>query len=160
MGNFGKLFTYLVGRGLLTLLFYEDPSTTPILPTSPFSNFGQPSPPSWTCLSPPTPTPTFLSVVLFLWLNGWLYHINMDLHISNLGTLVPGGPWCVSHITRHQVYWGLTQCDFLLLLGFDITHKTYIAHSGASRLTHPYKFISKWPVMCSQQLPLFTLNDV
>ena len=108
-----------------------------------------------TCLSPPTSTPTVISVVLFLWLNGWSHHmINMDLHISSLGTLVPEGPWCMFFATRHQVYWGLTQCGFLLVLGFDITHKTYTTHSGAGRLTHPYKFIFESPVICSQQLPL------
>ena len=54
----------------------------------------------------------FLSVVLFLWLNGWSLHIwfaillndNMDLHMSSLGSLVPEGPWCVFYITRHHVY--------------------------------------------------------
>ena len=152
--NFGKFFTYLVGRGLLSVLFYEDPLPTPMLPTRPFSNFCQPSPPSRTCLSPPTPTVIVFSVVLFLWLNGWSHHINMDLHISSLGTLLPEGPWCVSYARRHQVYWGLKQCGFSLVLGFDITRKTYTAQSGASRLTHPYKFLFKWPVICSQQLPL------
>ena len=45
MGIFGKFFTYLVGsRGLLTPLFYEDP-LSPMLPTTPFSNFGLPLPP-------------------------------------------------------------------------------------------------------------------
>ena len=78
----------------------------------------------------------------------------MDLHISSLGTLVPEGTWCVFYATRHQVYWGLTQCGFLLVLGFDITHKTYTGPSGASRLIHLYKFILKSPVMCSQQPPL------
>ena len=52
---------YIVGIGVQTPLFYEDP---PILPTpTPISNFVEP--PS-TYLSLPTPTP----VVLFLWLNG------------------------------------------------------------------------------------------
>ena len=97
---------------------------------------------------PPAPTPTVLSVVLFLWLNRRSCRIsctnlnndNMDLYILSLGTLVPEGPWCVFYATRHQVYWGLTQ-GVLLVLWFDIIHKTYKAHSGASRLTHQYKFI-------------------
>ena len=54
-------------------------------------------------LTPPPPTLSVLSVVLFLWLNGWLHHIwfaiflndNMDLHMTNLGTLVSEWPWCV-----------------------------------------------------------------
>ena len=74
------------------------------------------SQPSSTSLSPPTPTSTVLSVVLFLWLNGWSRHIwcanllndNMDLHMSNLGTLVPERPWCVFYGTKCQVCWGLT----------------------------------------------------
>ena len=44
--------------------------------------------------------------------------------------------------------------EVLLVLGFDITHKTYATHSGATRLTHLYKFIFTLPVMCSQQLRL------
>ena len=54
---------YIVGRGVLTLLFYEDP---PILPVaSLFKCCPHPPPPS-TSLSPPTPTFTALSVVMFL----------------------------------------------------------------------------------------------
>ena len=106
------------------------------------------NPPYFMKIPPKLPTPTALSVVLFLWLNGWSCHIwfaillndNMDLHMSSLGTMVPEGPWCVFYATRHQVYWGLTQ-GVLLVLWFDIIHKTYKAHSGASRLTHQYKFI-------------------
>ena len=71
-------------------VLYEDP---PIL--SP--------PPPHTSLSLQTPTPTVLSVVLFLWQNGWSHHIwcaillndNMDLHMFSLGTLVPEGSWYV-----------------------------------------------------------------
>ena len=32
--------------------------------------------------------------------------------------------------------------------------QTHTAHSGTSRLTHPYKYIFTPPAMCSQQLPL------
>ena len=75
-------------------------------------------------------TPTALSAVLFVWLNEWSWHIrctillneNMDLHMSSLGTAVTEGPWFVFFATRHQVYWGLTICGFLLVLWFDITH--------------------------------------
>ena len=82
-------------------------------PPSPFSNFVQP--PLHTFLSPPTSTPTVLSVFLFLWLNGWSRHIwcailcndNMDLHMSSLVTLAPEGTWYVFYATRHQVYGGL-----------------------------------------------------
>ena len=126
----------------------------PMLPTTLFSTFGQPSP-SWNLpvtsnLHSHCPFCSSVSLVDCV----ITPHDNVDLHISSLGTLVPEGTRCVFSATRHQVYWGLTQCGFLLVLGFDITHKTYTGHSGASRLTHPYKFILKSPVMCSQQLPL------
>ena len=130
----------------------------PTLP-APFSRFCPPP----TSLSPPTLISTVLSVFIFLWLSGWLHHIwcaillndNMHLHKSSLGTLVPEEPWCVFYSTRHQVDWGLTQCGFLLVHWFDITHtQTHTVHSWARRLTHPYKYIFTPPIMCSQQLPL------
>ena len=128
---------YIVGRGVLTC-----PS---------FSDFVQPSPPLPTLLSTPTSTPTVLSVVLFISLNGWSCHIwcailpndNMDL-LSSLGTLVPEGPWCVFYATRHQVYWSLI---YVFFTGTMIWYHTFTntqahtAHSGTSRLTHPYKYI-------------------
>ena len=54
-------------------------------------------PPKLTILS------VVLSLVLFLWLNGWsrdiwctvLLNDNMDLQMSSLGALVSEGPWCV-----------------------------------------------------------------
>ena len=102
---------YIISRGVLTPLFYED---SPILPPPhPFSSFVPPPP---TPLSPLTSTPTVLSVVLFLWLNVWSHHIwcailhneNMDLHTSSLVTLVPEGTWRVFYATRCKVYWALT----------------------------------------------------
>ena len=55
----------------------------------PFQFLSNPPPPHPTSLSPPTPTPTVFSVILLLWLNGWLQHIwcaillnvNIDLHM-------------------------------------------------------------------------------
>ena len=60
-GGGGKFLKSLkiVDRGMLTPLFYEDP---PMYPISPFSNVAHPPP---TSLSPPTPTSTVLSVVMF-----------------------------------------------------------------------------------------------
>ena len=41
------------------------------------------------------------------------------------------------------------------------THtQRYTAHSGASRLTHPYKYILTPPVMCSQQLSLLQWMNI
>ena len=115
-------------------------------------------------LSPQTPTPIALSVVLFFWPNEWSRHIwcdillndIMDPHISNLGTSVPEGPWCVFYATKRQVYWGLTHMIFCWHSD-DITHiqtHRHTVHSEASRLTHPYNYIFTPPVMCSQQRSL------
>ena len=61
----------------------------------------------------------------------------------NLGTLVQEGPCCVFYVTRHQLYWGLTCMVFCwcsnLVSQHTNTHPTHKTHSGASRLTHPYK---------------------
>ena len=57
---------HMVGRGVLAHLFYEEqPDIAYLL----FFRFLYSHPPA-TSLSPPTHTPTVLSVVLFLWLNG------------------------------------------------------------------------------------------
>ena len=105
-----------------------------------------------------------LSVVLFLWLYGWSRHIwcaillnNMDLHMSSLGTLVTEGPWCVFHATRCQVYWVLTHNVAFYwysdLLPHTQTYKhTHTSHSGASRLTHPYKYLQY--ILCPQHIPI------
>ena len=153
----GWFYLYIVHWGVLNPHFMKTP---PMLPS--FQILYIPFPPN--SLSPPTPTPTGLSVVLFLWINGWSSHVwcaillnyNMDLHMSGLCTLVPEGPWCVFYVTRRQVYWGLTHnVVFTGTLIWYHTHKhTHKAHSGASRLTHPYKYLFTPPVMCWQQLPL------
>ena len=147
----------------------------------PFSKFCPPPPPPHFPATCNPHLPIALSVVLLLWLNEWLHHIwcaillnyIMDLHISRLGTSVPERPWCVFYETRHQVYRGLTHnvffCwhSYLIPLTHSLTHThthihththahahTHRAHSGASILTHPYKYIFLPPAMCSQQLSL------
>ena len=75
------------GRQYKTLSFLKFYIAYPL-----FQILSNPSP----HLLPSTPTPTVLSVALFLWLNGWFCHIwcailpndNIDLHMSSLGTLV------------------------------------------------------------------------
>ena len=69
----------IVGRRVLTPLFYEDP---PILPTPPFSNFIQPHPLSCR-LQPPPP-----SVALFLWLNGWSRHIWCTILLNEIMVII------------------------------------------------------------------------
>ena len=96
---------------------------------------------------PQPPTPTAFSAVMFLWLNGWSWHIwcaillddSMDLYMSSLGTLVPERPWCVFHATRCQVYWILTHNMVFYLYSdlISITHNTHTTYSGTSRLTPP-----------------------
>ena len=110
------------------------------LPLTPRSNFVHPFPPP--SLLPPTPIPTALSVVLFLWLNWWSHYIwcaillndNMDLHMLRLDTLVLERLYCVFHATRHHVYWGLIHnVFFLLVLWFDITHTDKHIHAHTQR---------------------------
>ena len=120
---------------------------TPILPTRSFFKFC-PSPSHFLVIS--SPTPTVLSVVLFLWLSRWshiwwavLLNDDMDLHMLSLGTLLPEGPWCVFYATSKgsSLLRSDMWCGFLLVLWFDITHKQtdkHTAHSRASRLTHSY----------------------
>ena len=89
-----KWWKATVDKSFLTPLFYEAPPPSPFI-TYPFLQLC-PTPPS---LSPLTnPNPTALSVVLFLWMNGWscyigwpilLIHI-MDLHVK---------PWYLSSRT-------------------------------------------------------------
>ena len=117
---------------------------------------------------PPPSNPTALFDVLFLYLNGWLCSISlnimngwlcsiswvislniMNLHRLSLGNFVPGRPCCVFYATRHQVYWGLTHDANFCCYWFDITHiqtqkNTQTAHSGVNILTHPRKiYINK-----------------
>ena len=101
----GGMEIHTVGWGVLTLLFYEDPLYC--LPA--FFKFCPTS--TTTSLSPPTPTPTVLSIM-----------DNMDLHMSSLATLVPEGSWCVFYATRHQVNWGLIHEVFYWWSDL-ITHK-------------------------------------
>ena len=121
-------------QGVITPLFYEEPLYC--LPHPPFFFQILSMPLSPTSLSPPTSTPPVLSIILFLWLNGWSYHIwcaillndNMDLHMS-LGTLVPEGLWCVLCNKASKLLRSDTQCVYLLLLWFDITDKHTNTHS-------------------------------
>ena len=121
---------YILGRGVLTPLFYRDP---PLYCQPPLFKFC----PHLT----PIPLPCH-----FLLLND-----NMDRHMLRLGTLVPEGPWC-------EVCRGLTH-NVVFNWYSDVTShtstQTHTAHSGASKLTHQYKYIFiPPPVTCSPQLPL------
>ena len=119
---------------------------------------------STTSLSPPTSTPTVLSVDLILWLDVWSRHIwcaillndNMDLHKSSLVTWLPKGPWCVFYATKHQIYWRFMHQSIshimLLFTGTVIWyHKHTKTHNtlGASGLAHPFSCIFTPLFMCS-----------
>ena len=145
--KFNSLNRYIVGRGVLTPLFYKDPL---ILPTPLFSNFVP-------------PTPTAHSIILFLWLNGWWRHIwcaillndIMDLHMRNLGILVPEGIGCF--FMQQGVKFTEVWHKILFFAGTLIwcyTQHKHTQYTEAIRLTHPYEYIFTPPVMWSLQLSL------
>ena len=121
---------YIVDRGMLNLYFMKTPLYCLPPPTS---------------LSLQTPTPNVLSIVLFLWQNGWSHHTwcaillndNMDLHMFSLGTLLPQGSWYVLYAKgiKFTEIWNM----FFYWYSDLISHtQTHTAHSEASRLTCPY----------------------
>ena len=105
---------YLVGRRVLTLLFYGDP-TYIVYPL--FLKFRPPTTHFPVTSNPHSHCSFCWPVSLAEW---WSRHIwcailvndNMDLHMSSLGILVLERPWCVFYATRRQVYWGLTHVVF------------------------------------------------
>ena len=73
----------------------------------------------------------------------------MDLDMLSLGILIPEGPWCVFYAMQGiklTEVWHI-MCLFcwysdLILHTETHTHtKRYTTHSGANRLTHPYKYL-------------------
>ena len=62
------------------------------------------------------------------------FNDNIDLHMPNLGTLVPEGPWCVFYATRIQVYWGLTHNVVCYWCSDLISHTQ--THTDTHRHTH------------------------
>ena len=144
----------------LLSLIYEDPSYITYILLFKFSNFVQLPP---TSLSPPTSTPTVLSLDLFLWLNRWSHHSwcdilhndDVDLHLSSLGTLVPKRPWHVFYATRHKVYGGLTHNVFFYWYSDVVITHTNTHNTLRPVDWHTHKiYIFTPPVLCSQQLPL------
>ena len=76
--------------------------------------------------------------------------------MSSIDTLVQEEP-CVLYTIRYQIYRGLTHNEYFggTLIWYHTQIKTYNTNTRAKRLTHSYKYISKSPVMCSQQLSVF-----
>ena len=151
---------YIVCRGVLTPYLMK--THPPYVAYSLFEIlFNPPIPP--TSLSLSNPNPTVLSVVLFLWLNGWSRHIlcaillndNIDLHMFNLVTLVPDKPWCVFYVTRHHVHWSLTHKWFFtfLLMWHTSTHQ----HTQVPVDRHINVYLHC--LLCAHNSYLITLND-
>ena len=117
-----------------------------------------------TSLPPPTPTPNALSVVIFLRLNRWSWHIwctillndNMDLHMSRLGTLVPEGPWYGVYAARHQFYWGLTHNMFFYWYSDLISHTNTHSTLRGQLTNNPYKYTTFYVTIAATYI---TLND-
>ena len=132
------------GQSVPNPVYYEK---TPILPT--------PSPPSFYKFCPPPPissicclvsltecvkVPDLLLYLMILWIctcRALAPRYHKDLVVCFLQQGV-----CLLRSNIRRV--------FLLVLWFDITHiQRYTAHTGANRLTYPYKHILTPPVMCS-----------
>ena len=142
----------MVGRVVLTFLFYEDP---PILLTSFFSQILSTTPPApLPCHLQPLPTLLFLLSYLF----GWMGDLTLSDVLFYLMLL-----WiytCWAFVPYYQkVYYGLTHnVAFYWYSDLVIPHTAGTSrpvdwHSGTSRLRHPYKCIFTPPVMCKRQLP-------
>ena len=127
----------------------------------------------WLILPPflQLPPPLFFLLSCFFWLNKWSCHVwcaillngDMNLHISSLGTLVPKGDWFVFYATI--LLRSNAECGFLLVLWFSITHMqththTHTLHSGASRLTHLYKYIFYTTCYMLTAAAFVILNDL
>ena len=117
------------------------PTPTPLCPHTP--------PPTLPCHYQ-LPPPLFFSVVMFLWLNGWLRHIWCAI-------LLNGKPWylstrrtlmCVSCNKASSLLKSDTLWFFTGTLIWYQSHTTHTTHSGASRLTHLYKYIFAPPFTC------------
>ena len=149
---------------VLTPLFYEDP---PILLTpTPVSNFVQPSLP----LSPnpchlhPPHQGFFLLSCFFCWMGD---HATFDvlfyLMIIWIYTCQALVPWYQKDLNvcfmqqgvRFAEVWHM--CFFSGTLDFTNT-QTHTAHSGTSRMTHPYKCIYLHHLLCAQSSYLYCIK--
>ena len=154
---------YVTDRGVLTLLLYED---SPYIASPPFSNFVQH--PLFSITSNPQPPLLFLLPFFFGWMGDHVtYDIQFYLMIIWIYTCQALVPYYQKDLDVCLMQQGIrfTEVWHIMLfftgtLIWYYTHKntqTHTAHSGASRLTNPYKYIFPPPIMYSQQLPL--LND-
>ena len=149
-------------RGAYPLTLWRQP----LYCLPPFSNFVQHPPFSIT--SNPQPPLLFLLPFFFGWMGDHVtYDIQFYLMIIWIYTCQALVPYYQKDLDVCLMQQGIrfTEVWHIMLfftgtLIWYYTHKntqTHTAHSGASRLTNPYKYIFPPPVMYSQQLPL--LND-
>ena len=152
---------YIVAKGCP--LFYEDPPYIAYFPTPHLIlNFATTTSPLPCHVQPLFPT--VLSVVLFLWLNGWSRHIwcaillndSMDLHMSSYGTIVSEGPWCVFCAIRHQVYWSLTHNVVFYWFSDLISHtQKYREHTQGPVDWHTHIHIYLHHLLCAYSSYLY-----
>ena len=95
-GADGKFFLRTWQRDANPIILWRPP----YIASPPFLKFCPPSTPA-PLPFPLQPPPHFLWCAISL--DG-----NMDLYMSSLGTLVPGGAWCVFYATKRRAYCGLT----------------------------------------------------
>ena len=154
LGTF-KVLLHSWQKGANPLILWRLPYIAYPLPA--FSNFVHSSPPL-PCHLQPQPPLFFLLSCFFGWMGDqatfdvpWIYTCEalVPWHQKDLD---------VFYAKRCQVYWGLTRnvvfCWYYDTMSHTHKHTAHTAHSRASRLTQPYKYIFTPPVMCSQQLPL------
>ena len=124
-GRDGKFLKslYLVGRWVLTLLFYEEP---PYIAYYLFFKFC-PTLPHFRVTSSPYSHCSFCCPVCLISC-AILRNDNMDLHMSSLVTLVPEVPSCILCNKAPSLLRSDT-CGFLLVLWFDITHTKHTQHT-------------------------------
>ena len=147
---------------------------TPIYCLPPlFSNFVHPPPPSpslqlhFPVTSNPYPHCSFCFPVS---LADWVITLHLKCHLNdNLDLWIYVEPWylntrrilmCVlcnkaSNLSRSDTWCGFLLVLLMVLLSYTQT-QTHIAHSGASRLTHPYKY--KYHLLCAQGSYLYHIK--
>ena len=137
----------IVGTGFLTPLYYEDPLTIPIS----YFQFLYNNTHLLTCLQ--TPHPLFLLTYLFGWINDCaifcviLLNDFMDLHMSNLDTLVPEVPCCMQQGIMFTELWHIMRFFVHTLNWYHTYTERERAHWGAKSLK--YKYIYQHHMFCS-----------
>ena len=139
---------FIVGREVLTPLFYED---LPILPTPAppsFKFYLTPQPPLFPRLSSrlqPSCPLLFLLSCFFDWMGDRpTFDVPFYLKILGICTCQFLGPWCVFYATRCQIYRALTHNVVFCWYSNLISHTNKHAHKDtqhtlASRLANLYK---------------------